>query len=89
MNVPLDATSASRAAIVGPLYCTGVSLKRHEYCLLNTSISRVVTFPVRSTERFLLPTGTMGATKGRLAMSSIAGRKVFKGLSVYCATKHG
>src|SRR4030095_10758646 len=39
-------------------YCTGVSLKRQEYCLLNTSISRVFPFPVRSTERFLLPIGT-------------------------------
>src|SRR6267154_4244846 len=36
-------------------YCTGVSLKRQEYRLLNTSISRVFTFPVRSTERLFAP----------------------------------
>jgi hypothetical protein len=40
-------------------YCTGVSLKRQEYCLLNASISRVFTFPVRSTERLFAPTGSV------------------------------
>jgi len=40
-------------------YCTGVSLKRQEYRLLNTSISRVFTFPVRSTERLFAPIGSV------------------------------
>ncbi len=37
----------------------GTSLKRQAYCLLNTSISRLFTLPVRSTESSLLPTGTV------------------------------
>src|SRR5882757_10970508 len=40
-------------------YCTGVSLKRQEYRLLNTSSSRVFTFPLRSTERLFAPSGSV------------------------------
>jgi hypothetical protein len=38
-------------------YCTGVSVKRQEYCLLSIAISRVFTFPMRSTDRLFAPTG--------------------------------
>ena len=51
--VSLDRSRPTR----GPAYRTGTSLKRQAYCLLKTSISRFFTLPVRSTERFLVPTG--------------------------------
>src|SRR5947208_108712 len=43
----------------GAAYRTGTSLKRQAYCLLKTSASRFFTLPVRSTETFLLPIGTV------------------------------
>jgi hypothetical protein len=48
--IPLDRRgrrAASQSKGSAALYCTGVSLKRQEYCLLNAAISRVFTLPVR------------------------------------------